>query len=242
MPTTVSCVLFRASLILKLGLFPAHVWFISFISGGRVADLWWVSVPQKILPFWVSLFSRPLYFMVLASTLFGVLIRVIRGIKASRLNTILGYSSLLNRSWFILLLRDLRIFLVAFILYGISLGGVVHYVGGQPGKYGFSNMPLKKRWLRLARGIVLFINLGGLPPFLNMWGKIFIVIEIMKRGRRGLILFFILRSGVFLYLYLRVRIWGGSLILGGKTNWKEASPGVFPTLTLLVLSGLFFFS
>lgn len=106
--------------------------------------------------------------MVLASTLFGVLIRVIRGIKASRLNTILGYSSLLNRSWFILLLRDLRIFLVAFILYGISLGGVVHYVGGQPGKYGFSNMPLKKRWLRLARGIVLFINLGGLPPFLNM--------------------------------------------------------------------------
>lgn len=25
MPTTVSCVLFRASLILKLGLFPAHV-------------------------------------------------------------------------------------------------------------------------------------------------------------------------------------------------------------------------
>lgn len=106
--------------------------------------------------------------MALLSTLFGVLIRVAGGIKASRLNTILGYSSILNRSWFILMLRDLRIFSVVFTLYSISLGGVVHYIKGQPGKYGFSNMPFKKRWLRLASGIVLFINLGGLPPFLNI--------------------------------------------------------------------------
>lgn len=235
MPVKAGTLLFTTRLVLKLGLFPFHPWFISFLSNARRAELWGVSVPQKILPFWLTL-TLPLHYRIfLVRALARVVVSLVRGVKTRRLSLVLGYSSLINRAWFLLLLRDLRLLGLLFFLYGLSLGGLAWEVKQNINHPQFSSRVKSQRYLKILTLIFMFINLGGLPPFFNIWNKFLLLTEIYLGGNLILLTLFIVRTGSFLYIYLNIRVWGASLWKGRKLSWAEAYSG-FPLLFLLVFS------
>lgn len=240
-PITVGIVLFRRRVIIKLGLFPFHPWFISFTAASSLKEVWAVSVPQKILPFWFCLRVPLNYHLILGSAILGIFTSMLGGLKSARLTLILGYSSLLNTRWFILFILDLSLFAFVFALYGISLGLVVSRWDRRDNSSLFSQLAARQTWLRMLTLVVRFLNLGGLPPFINMWNKFLILLELFLGGSLVILGLFVISSGVFLYIYLSVRFWESSLCRGRKLNWTTTSG---PIHVIILLAGslmLFYF-
>lgn len=236
-----------ASLFLKLGLFPFFSWFISLSKRISFLGLWIISVPQKITPFWLILTINnnfiPRFKLFQLSIFGGVFVSICRVLQTRRLGLILGYSSLINRSWFLLIIRENEKFLFIFFLYGIALFWVTRFL--RTLKASTSRNSIKQEsfsWGRVFTLILLFLNLGGLPPFINIWGKGLILYSLFLQGAFLWFMCFCLSSVVFMYAYLRTCL--GLRVLSAPRNHLLRENNTSKNLFIVILfaRAILFFS
>ena len=194
--------IYWTALLVKLGLFPFHAWFINIAKKISYFGLWLVSIPQKIIPFSLFLHSKLIWTTWVA--VFSSLVALVRIRSTSRINLILAYSSLFNSSWLLVVLIDIDVFAAIFFIYGVSLGVLTHFLSGTQSRSISENNQRTKRWEGTFKLIIMLLNLGGVPPLLNIWTKRLFLSYFFFCSEFVLFFLFARVSLLLTYIYLRI--------------------------------------
>ena len=193
-----------AALILKLGLFPFHSWFISVRANISYFGLWLISIPQKIIPFLLVLSLNFLASWIIV--LGGRLVAVTNIVNTRRMGEILGYSSLFNMRWFLCVCESVDMLIFFFRVYGFSLILVTFFFRKRRKAIKAEINIQIQSWEELLKLLILILNLAGVPPLLNIWRKRIFLHVFLDKSWWGLLRVFVACSLVLRYAYLRVCI------------------------------------
>lgn len=226
------------TLLFKIGLAPFHRWLIRVFNISNIPTLFFFRTIQKIIP--LSLMSNfawnySLVFLFFLINLSFILC-VFKNIVSVRLA--LFISTLRNRIWavsgtfylnswisFIIVYSSANLFLFRFFyLYNIRKSSQIPFLP-----------PLEK--LRVS---ILFLRLGGIPPFWGFIQKVVILKEILIIGLVSVRFILLVLSIVTLYTYLSITL--NSFILGPNqlTNSPLYRTSIRRRISVVSLSFLFF--
>jgi len=193
-------------MFLKLGLAPLHFWFPPIISSLNWLIALVLSTWQKIIPFFILLFSN-----ISKSFFILIIVRAIRaliggwgGLNQTQLRPLLAYSSIRHLGWIISALSiSASISSLYFLFYLIIISSIILLFW----KFNINNTSFSLKWN--YRGITLLIiifsllSLRGLPPFIGFIPKWIVILTISPKYILILLLL-ILGSLINLFYYLNI--------------------------------------
>lgn len=199
-------VFFLNALLLKLGLVPFHFWFIRVSKRISFFGLWIISIPQKLIPFRLMLhcWTTTIYYLNFFIVFLGSMVCIISVSQTTRIRIILGYSSLFNRRWMVLVLDSGDVLFLVFSLYGISLALLTNFLAQKKMFISGEINQQTNSWGELFKLILLLLNLGGIPPLLNIWRKAVLIHYFLHCGDLVYLLSFVSVSVFLTYIYLSI--------------------------------------
>lgn len=206
-------------IIVKIGIFPFHYWLPHVIGGLSWVSCILLAVWQKFAPIMIIRscvkLSRSWLLLLLGGL--GSLIGGLGGLNQTQLRVLLAYSSIGHIGWIVVaILSSFSTLFYYYLIYSfitLRIIGILIYIPRKRVRLrNFSIFPL---YIILIISI-LFISLGGLPPFLGFYPKWIVLIT---RDFHGLYLFiFILIIGslinIFYYLNIFFNLFLKSVVLG----------------------------
>lgn len=187
----VMMVIFLASLLLKIGVFPFHFWVVPVISFIGDLQILYILGPMKVVPLKLTSLVVDLYggveLVMVVLSVCSMVIGSVIGNRCYSVRGILGASSISHSGW-LLISCIYGCLWIYFILYVFSLRQfVVSHLWGYRFLCGLS-----------------ILRISGLPPFVLFYAKISLLMRILTRGVY-LVLFIgvILRLVISLNFYLK---------------------------------------
>nr|AQZ26099.1 NADH dehydrogenase subunit 2 [Semelidae sp. STW-2017] len=195
----------------KLGVFPFHFWFPTVMSCSSWFSCFWLSVIQKIGPFWgisglgLTTWAYQVFTILL---IFTSLVGSFGGLAQTQFRPLLAYSSLGQTGWMgLIVILNLKIFLFYMFIYGMLLTGLLSslYVMNSFKVVNFGGFLESKGIFFWLFSGSFFMSLSGVPPLLGCSLKLMGVMVIINNFPLFLSLL-ILSSMVSLYFYLSIFI------------------------------------
>jgi len=225
------------SLLLKIGGFPFHQWLISLRRELRWERLLVLLTIQKSVPlFLVTSLSRGVLILISvvgwgAIRTGGLLVKQIKKIfilsSVFFLGAILLATLLGGWGWKRLLVLYFRVFFSFSILEGGEKGAP-------------RGAPRANSVDRALGWLIVILSLRGIPPFPRFFLKLEVLRSLWEHAETLVRLIFILRGGVFLYIYITLLFWFLLLNQGLKTEHRKRKlgliVGVAPSVALWVLT------
>lgn len=189
------------AIIIKLGRSPFHYWIPLIIEGMSWIKVFLLLTWQKINPLFLLIINNYYSYLKLFIIL-SLLIGSIAGLNHISLKKIISFSSINQLRWIILRLINRKIIKLYIIIYTYIIFIIIKSFDYFNLKFlnQLINLKLKNKFIKLFIFINL-LSLGGLPPFLGFFPKLFIIIKLNKSLLIFLIILFSLLS---LFLYLRI--------------------------------------
>jgi len=191
-------------IMIKLGIAPFHLWFISLINKVRIVNLIWLTVIQKIIPLRLIVVikgSGRLITLLISS----FLISVVHIVVQTKLTTMVGASSVYSISWVVISLisRESLIwyFFVLYCIFQISTLITVSLIRLSPFKPSSGSSYTKSKTLLAFR-----LNIAGFPPSFLFFTKLGVILEILSREYLSIGLIIILGARVVIYNYINITI------------------------------------
>ena len=185
------------ALLIKLGSFPFHCWFINVVKrlswmGGVVLFTW-----QKLAPSYVLIYQSKKFLGSFAwlSSFFGALCIL----NKKNLKEFLGYSSVFNLGWIIICsCVGVKVMFYFYFFYWLRVVGfVLCFCRMCEGVLSESG----NGWKRM--GLFRLINLAGLPPFLIFLVKWYLIFCFVEIGLIFLSFFYLFVGVLRIYSYFR---------------------------------------
>nr|YP_009642920.1 NADH dehydrogenase subunit 2 [Sanguinolaria ovalis]QCQ20484.1 NADH dehydrogenase subunit 2 [Sanguinolaria ovalis] len=228
--------------MVKLGVFPIHFWFPSVMSSASWLGCFWLSVTQKLGPFWVlgGLGLGGGVLISLMSTLvFTSVVGAFGGLAQVQFRPLLAYSSLGQTGWIgLVVMLSSELFVYYMFVYVLLLVGLLLGLNSV-NSYGVSAVPgwgLGKGLLFWIFSCSFFISLSGLPPLAGFAMKLLGVLLLASQYPLYLSVL-IGTSMVSLYYYLSMFI--SSVVCVGGTKFNVSDGVVLGGVSsLLIFFGL----
>ena len=193
-------------ILLKIGVWPAHAWYIKLISSIdiKISSFILVITWQKILPTLLVFLIRPRKIptlLILGVSLFSLITPLTKISEKINMKSIIALSSLNNNSWLIFsFASSIYSFIVFLSLYSSALLRTLKTI---------KNMTKKSNTISLSfwSATLIIRNISGLPPFTIFWAKLVAVKAFIKRNIPREVIFIVVASACFiLYHYLWIAI------------------------------------
>jgi len=169
----------QASIVVKLGAIPGHMWYVSIIQDLSWVNIFILSTMQKILPLIGLIVLTPQYIII---TLFALsATAAFLATMSSTLKRLIGYSGILNVSWLIAGSWSWASFRLFFLLYFFRIGALSLHLSISGKGLIFDSKSALSYTEALAITGILF-RLAGLPPFFGFWGKLVILKLMLTRA------------------------------------------------------------
>lgn len=206
-----SIIIIDLCILMKLRLVPFHFWYIKILIKLNWNNIYFFSVINKIIPLLIlnSLINFNLinlvylnFLILLISSFFSSVI----GLNQVNIKIIIGYSSMIQISWLIILIHFSEVFsLIYFIIYSFICINIFRFFI----KININNLN-QVRNIKIINiifffNIIILISLRGLPPFFGFllkWITTKLIIDIELRF--FFILIFIFNSLIRIFFYLRI--------------------------------------
>lgn len=194
------------ALLIKIGVAPMHYWLPSVIGSVRWVVCWLLSSVQKLVPIIIIVYflSFSHVFIFLRAS-FSSLVGGLGGLNQTLIRVILAYSSIGHIGWILgVRLSSSLLSILYFISYIIAIRVLfilLDYIKVRSGNFV---KRIKDRKFRLVVVMVIFLRLGGLPPFFGFYPKILVLERLFRDEILILCLILILGSIINLYYYLKV--------------------------------------
>lgn len=208
----------------KLALVPFHMWTPDVYQGAPAPVSAFVATVSKgavmavLIRFFFSLkgFNNHYFFDVVSTiAVLSMFIGNILAIRQKNLKRLLGYSSIANMGYLIIILlvgtnRGIHasiFYLISYFITTIGAFGVISLLSSD--KYEAENIEdykglfWKKPWIAIVLTLSL-LSLAGIPLTSGFIAKFYIIFEGMKAGLLVLIISLLINSVIGLYYYLRV--------------------------------------
>lgn len=184
-------------LLFKIGLVPFHTWFLTIRTSFRWENLYLFLTSQKVIPLHL-LSNRATFRLVVIGIIRWVISRV-RSLSRKSLKKLIIYSSLFIGGILLFLLSNQLDWVKFLLVYSLIILPIFVYGKNLSCKKNFS----AEREVKRQRGIwtwVIFLNLGGVPPFPGFFLKVNFLASIAFAFFE--LMFFIMTSIILLYIYL----------------------------------------
>nr|AWV84121.1 NADH dehydrogenase subunit 2 [Tettigades ulnaria] len=209
------------SLMIKIGCPPFHMWFPSVMEGLSWKNCFVLSTIQKFTP--MVLIS---YFMMSFMMMFIIMACVwgsIGGLCYSSLRKIIAYSSIYNLGWII---GGINMFMhswfIYFLIYSLTLFMLCYLFNLNNLNYLNQFFLIYNNFYSWLIMMVLFMSMGGLPPFLGFIPSMMMVYSLVNSEFYMMCMLLLMSALIVLFFYLRV-VFTGLMInsLSLKFNFSE---------------------
>ena len=188
-------------LILKIGLAPFHMWFI--VISTKVSNLifFFLSVTQKIIPFFLLILFNNL--LTKFTILISIIISTFRGLKQNQIILIIRFSSIFSACW-ILSSNRFKTGICYLLIYAISLIILLNFITHL--NWQFLDAITIRTSLNIFVIIAVIFNFMGMPPLFGFFIKIIIAQEIILINIFVTAFLLILFSFLYFIIYLKFLI------------------------------------
>nr|YP_010390386.1 NADH dehydrogenase subunit 2 [Ctenocephalides canis]UPV72708.1 NADH dehydrogenase subunit 2 [Ctenocephalides canis] len=231
-------ILLNSSLFLKLGAAPFHFWFPSVMEGMNWMNNLFLMTWQKINPMICLSYCINMNYFYLISLL-SIMIGALGGLNNSSLQKIITYSSITHIGWMTIALmnNEMNFWFYFFIYFIISLIITMNF---NFLKLYYMNQMLSNSMNYLTKIflMMMFLSMGGLPPFLGFFPKWIIIESLINMNMIFYSIIMILCTLLMLYIYLRFAF--SILIINNfQMSWKIYMKLNFSYLFMNFLSLMF---
>lgn len=228
------------SLMIKIGCPPFHLWFPSVIEGLTWIICFLLRTVQKLVP--IILLTNLIFnfslFIILSCCL-----GAIGGLGYSSIRKIIAYSSIYNLGWII---RGIIIvnysWLFYFSIYSLNLFIVCYTFNRLNVNYLNQFFVFSKIYINSILIIVLFISIGGLPPFLGFIPKLILIYCLILNNLLFPCFILVITALLVLFFYIRIVYTGiiiNSITLIIKFYSIYSLSWIFYVFGILSIFGLF---
>nr|YP_010586147.1 NADH dehydrogenase subunit 2 [Ecnomus latus]UZZ43896.1 NADH dehydrogenase subunit 2 [Ecnomus latus] len=198
-----SNIMMDMALLSKMGSVPLHMWFIQIIESMNWLQFLMVSTWQKLAPLIMILnyFNNMLMkISIITNSLLGSL----GGMNQMSMKKLFGFSSINHLSWMLMTsLISEQMMMIYFFVYSWSMFLISYMLFNK--NLWFSNMMMnKKNKLSLILFSMLFLSMGGMPPFIGFIPKWIIIQMMMINNQYFMLLMILIFSTMNLYYYFRL--------------------------------------
>nr|AWV84082.1 NADH dehydrogenase subunit 2 [Tettigades sp. 1 PL2017]AWV84095.1 NADH dehydrogenase subunit 2 [Tettigades sp. 1 PL2017] len=226
------------SLMIKIGCPPFHMWFPSVMEGLSWKNCFILSTIQKFTP--MVLISYMSMSLMMVFIIMACIWGSIGGLSYSSLRKIIAYSSIYNLGWII---GGINMFMhswfIYFLIYSLTLSMLCYLFSLNNLNYLNQFFLIYNNFYSWLIMMVLFMSMGGLPPFLGFIPKMFMVYSLVNSEFYMMCMFLLMSALVVLFFYLRV-VFTGLMInsLSLKFNFMD-QPMMLYLFGMVTMFGLF---
>nr|QKY63779.1 NADH dehydrogenase subunit 2 [Dipetalogaster maximus] len=222
------------SMMIKLGVPPFHFWFPEILEKMSWVNCTILMTWQKIAPLCVLsyIINSPILPIIITLT---VTVGAIGGLNQTSLRKILGYSSINHMGWMIACMKFNNEFWMKYlIIYSIIVIMMTTLFNSYSSFFINQMVNSSPTFMEKSLIIILFLSLGGLPPFIGFMPK-WLVIQSMISSNSAMVMFIMVMSALItLFYYLRL-ISSTLLIYSTTIKWNQ-NKQMNPTLVILMIT------
>nr|YP_011008756.1 NADH dehydrogenase subunit 2 [Uroobovella oviformis]WPV72082.1 NADH dehydrogenase subunit 2 [Uroobovella oviformis] len=196
-------IMIMLSMLTKLGMFPIFTWFPQVVSNSNWLTNFILMSVQKLIPINIlSMFNHN--FMLLSLTLIMSSLISITGMwNQNNLKIVMAFSSMNHMSWIIMpMMFNLSVWFLYFLIYSIIILVMLTFFS-YLNINSMMNLKLVKNYYNNLMVLIMFWNLGGLPPLIGFLPK-WMVASIMVEKSFSLTMIMMLSSFISLYVYSKI--------------------------------------
>nr|QTC30738.1 NADH dehydrogenase subunit 2 [Psyttalia lounsburyi] len=235
-------------MLMKLGMFPFHYWFIDMLVELNWDMLFLLISWQKLIPLMILMYCFNFNFIMLIS-LMGGLFSIMMIYTQVLLKKIIGYSSINHMGWMLMsLMINFNLMIVYFLSY-MLINFLLIFILKKFNFIEVNSMMIKFKGV-VYNYIILMVllSLGGLPPLYGFYMKWFFIQEFNKLYNLFLLMMLILYSLMFLFYYFRLMFNFTmlnfimlNLFMFNKFIYKELNFSLLLYMSLFVTLNMFIF-
>ena len=193
------------SLIIKIGVAPAHLWFINILIKSNKLSFILLSTVSKIIPIYfvfnILTENHLMYLIILNTIISRILI-----ISIQRFIEIISYSRVFNSSWILASNYNINNFIIFIATYIITIITLLRFLV-MPINKTSNNIGLTSNFIIDKLTFILRVfSLAGIPPIVGFIGKTYILISLLFLNNIPLSLLLVRASTLLIWTYLsRIR-------------------------------------
>nr|YP_009040483.1 NADH dehydrogenase subunit 2 [Peirates arcuatus]AHF21744.1 NADH dehydrogenase subunit 2 [Peirates arcuatus] len=206
------------SMAIKLGIPPFHFWFPEIIKKMEWAESLILMTWQKIAPLTILsyLLSESKITPILIMT--SVIIGALGGLNQTSIQKIMAFSSINHMGWMIAcMMLNNTLWITYLLIYSIIVIMMI-YIFNKYSTFYINQLTLfSSNFSEKMLIIILFLSLGGLPPFLGFLPKWMVIQTMITSNTFPTLIIMILSSLITLFYYLRLI---SSSLMINSPSWK----------------------
>nr|NP_068642.1 NADH dehydrogenase subunit 2 [Triatoma dimidiata]AAG31608.1 NADH dehydrogenase subunit 2 [Triatoma dimidiata] len=222
------------SMMIKLGVPPFHFWFPEILEKMSWTSCAILMTWQKIAPLCVMSYIVNNSILPIVITL-TVIVGAIGGLNQTSLRKILGYSSINHMGWMIACMKFNNEFWMKYLMiYSIIVLMMTTLFNSYSSFFINQVINSSPSFMEKSLIIILFLSLGGLPPFIGFLPKWLVIQSMISSNSVTIMFIMIMSSLITLFYYLRL-ISSTLLIYSTSIKWNM-NLKMNPNLTLLMIT------
>nr|QLD97115.1 NADH dehydrogenase subunit 2 [Dermacentor rhinocerinus]QLD97128.1 NADH dehydrogenase subunit 2 [Dermacentor rhinocerinus] len=190
------------SLFIKLAIIPFHFWLISISESLNFNALFLLLSFQKIIPLFIlsKFIMNQMISVILISTLFSSIL----ALNIKLIKKLLIFSSIAHQGWMMMLiLKKINFWFSYLLMYSVIIYSIIELCKNFK-LYSMSKITINKMNLsNKINMITMLLSLGGMPPFLGFFMKMFAIYLLMHYNFL-IIAILIISSLINLFFYLKI--------------------------------------
>nr|AWV84394.1 NADH dehydrogenase subunit 2 [Tettigades dumfriesi] len=192
-----------SSLMIKVGCPPFHMWFPSVMEGLSWMNCFILSTIQKLIP--MVLISYLMMNFMVVFIIMACIWGSIGGLSYSSLRKIVAYSSIYNLGWIIVGANMfMHSWLIYYLVYSLTLFMLCYLFSLYNLNYLNQFFLIYNNFYSWLLTMVLFMSMGGLPPFLGFIPSMFMIYSLVNSEFYMVCMFLLMSSLIVLFFYLRI--------------------------------------
>nr|YP_009692449.1 NADH dehydrogenase subunit 2 [Rhagovelia reitteri]QEH58861.1 NADH dehydrogenase subunit 2 [Rhagovelia reitteri] len=219
-------IIMSLAMMMKLGMAPMHMWFVNMMKKMNWMNCLILMTWQKIGPLYImtnmNLNSNIIKIMAILSTVIGA----IGGIQQTSIKSIMAFSSINHMGWLIMCMKyNYEMWMKYLIIYSIIIFMMTMIFEKMTINFLNQMNSNIKTNIEKMNMMMLFMSLGGLPPFIGFLPKWMVLQSIMKNNMILPTMIMIMSSMVTLFFYMRMMspiiLMNNIMNKWNKTNYKN---------------------
>uniref|UniRef100_C5HIM4 NADH-ubiquinone oxidoreductase chain 2 n=1 Tax=Aquarius paludum TaxID=95691 RepID=C5HIM4_AQUPA len=201
----ITIIMMTMSMMMKMGVAPLHMWFINIMNKISWNNCLILMSWQKIAPMFIlsNIYNNNMIINICA--IMSSMIGAIGGINQTSMQKIMAFSSVNHLGWMIICLNfDNEMWIKYLIIYSIMITMLTTMFNKNSINFiNQMNMNTKNNMEKMNI-MIMFLSLGGLPPFIGFLPKWIVIQSMINEGSMTTIMILMFTSMVTLFYYMRM--------------------------------------
>nr|YP_010596149.1 NADH dehydrogenase subunit 2 [Catamiarus brevipennis]WAJ48481.1 NADH dehydrogenase subunit 2 [Catamiarus brevipennis] len=223
------------SMLIKLGAPPFHFWFPEIIKKMEWTESLILMTWQKIAPMTIMSYlivSSPMIPIIVS---LSVITGAIGGLNQTSIKKIMAFSSINHMGWMIACMKlDNLLWMLYLLIYSIIITMMISLFKKYSASYINQLTMNSSTFSEKMLIIILFLSLGGLPPFLGFLPKWMVIQTMIISNTIPTLIIMIMSSLITLFYYLRL-ISSSLMINTPSWKWNMQTYSIDPKWTIFMI-------